>query len=319
MSEQLKLDLEEFNMANIDDIDTSKLDFGNDLMVADPEPEPEPQPEPQPEPEPEPEPQPEPTAEPKPEPQQEQTRDDIRVPKSRLDDEISKRRTAEQEVANLREFIARLAKQPQQEQAQPQQEFDEAAKIKAEYDALIEGDTEKALAIRREISEYQRRTLLQEMQMQTQTVDTRVRDDIAFNARLDEIVSNFPVFNEASEQFNPRLAQMAVRIGDAYVAQQGMTRTQALERTIIDLQEAGILTPAQAQQQVEPLVAAQEQAPKPSDPGLERKVAAINKQPPSTNAGSSRGSTETVKINPATMSQDEWEALPDSIKNQFLA
>ncbi|MBD3815246.1 MAG: hypothetical protein IE913_02065 [Halothiobacillus sp.] len=339
MSTQTELDLNDFNMANIDEIDTSKLDFGNDL-----EPKAEESAEPAPaqtadepvEPtvaEPEPTPAGEEPAEStqvdESAPKADAPRDDIRVPKSRLDDEIAKRRQAEQEAANLREFISRLTKQQAAQQGQPQQEeqsaFDEAAKIKAEYDALIEGDTEKALAIRREISEHQRRVLLQEVQMQSQGIDARMRDDLAFNERLQTVVATFPVFNEASEQFNPNLAQMAVRMGDAYVAQHGMTRTQALERTVMDLVEAGVLTPAQARQteQAAPALAPTPMsAPAPAqkqDPGLERKVAAINKQPPSTNAGSSRGTTDNVKVNPATMTQDEWESLPDSIKSQFLA
>jgi len=297
---------------DIDEFDTSNLDFGNDfgkqeeLDLDNPNEEP-PAEEP-------------PAEEPleldddpedvDPElPADEPAAKDIRIPKSRLDGEIAKRRKAEDEARQLKEFIQRLtAPAAPTKPEEPQVSIDDL--IKAEHEALIEGDMDKALNIRKQAMEMERQTYSREVMTQVQSVDSNIKDELMFNQRLSQVVTEYPLFDETSESYDENLARAALQLGNSYVAQ-GYSRAQALDMTIETLSPALKLvgTPKPAA----PAAPAKAAAPR----NLDAKIRTAKTQPPRTSGSGSNRSEDPV-ISPNQMSVDEWEALPDSARAKFL-
>lgn len=296
---------------DIDNLDTSSLDFGDEL-IEEIEDTPQDIDTPPAEDEPEEleehaeEDEPEPT-DVEPEEDEPAPKKDIRIPKSRLDGEIAKRRKAEDEARQLKEFIQRLTAPSVNEPAakkEPEVSVDDL--IRAEHEALIEGDLDKALTIRKQAQELERQQYSRQVMEQVQSVDSNIKDELMFNQRLSQVVQEFPVFDETSEVYNENIARAALQLGNSYVAQ-GHSRTDALNLTLETLAPA-----IQAMNAPKP-----QAAPQAQTRNLDAKLKAAKSQPPRTGGnGSNRADDPT--INPTKIDVDEWENLPQSVRDKFL-
>jgi hypothetical protein len=244
---------------------------------------------------------------PPPAPQQEQRQPSPMIPKSRLDEEIEKRRKLEEELKLARTFVEQTLQQRQVQQQQPQQPQQQqpspeeivTALYKKEYDALLDGDTEAALNFRRQADNLRTEIIRQQTFMEAQTVVNGNFEQTAFNQRLSQVVEQYPVFLETSADYDPQLAQMALNIGNSFKAQ-GMNSITALEKTLEMLQPLlqAKYTPA-APIQPQPTV----------QRSMQTNVQAAAAQPPATHRAGS--APQRSRIDVSTMTIEDFEKLSD--------
>lgn len=308
-----------------EDEDQQLLDFGNDLGAepADPEQEPviaEATPSPEPEtaskeepvakevPEvPAEEPQPAETPTPEAEtsiPEPEKPRNPM-IPRARFDEVNQRYRQTRQELDELR---ARLnAREAQPAPAKPSIDLD--AK-EAEYmDAVLDGDREKALSIRREIREAEMQSVPQPTQ-NTPTV-SEIKAALKFDETVAEMNKLYPVFDPQSDDHDADLTDEAVVLSQGF-QRRGMAPDAALRKAVKyvveanGIEAAGVepvaLTDAKAQQ---PTAAAKPALPAKA---VQNKLQTANKQPPKPASIVEREPSVDVD----SMSLEEFEALPES-------
>lgn len=234
------------------------------------------------------------------------------IPKSRLDEEIEKRRKLEEELKLARSFVEQTMQQRQapQQQQEPQPTPDDIlnALYKREYDALLDGDTAAAMQFRRQADSLRTEMIRQQTLQEAQSVVHGNFEQTAFNQRLSQVVEQYPVFLETSDDYDPQLAQMALTMGNAFKAQ-GMNSVAALEKTLETLKpilDARYAPPAQTPA-----------APPAPIKNVAAKVAASRAQPPATqNAGSTQRAA--AKVDVMSMTVEDFEKLPQDEINKLL-
>jgi primosomal protein N'' len=263
-------------------------------------------------PEPAPEPVPETTDEvPEPEPEPEPEVDAAQakmIPKARLDEVISQRKQLAAEVERLRQELA--ARQTQPEPTAPVvPEYDFAAKEKEYMEAVLDGDTDKALAIRNDIRQAEFQAIQQQVAQSVPRADeaaAAVQQQLANQAALQEVNTAFPVFDPDSDSFDVDLTEEAVAIAKGFIQFRGLDYASAIRKaaeqvaTLNGITRAGAAAPEPAKAK-----------PAPDPKAVAAKLEAANRQPPTAPAQQVAG--EDV-IDPMSMSEDEFMRLPASVK-----
>ena len=291
-----------------DDTDLSTLDRGDN--VGEPEPEPAPVDAPETEVAEEPEveeevaEEEEPEAEPEPEPEEEPKKK-ILIPKSRLDDEIAKRRKLEADLAELQK------KHQQVETTQAQDEAFEAATKEANAllrqanEAVLDGELDKAAELQQQalvkMSMANKATRAQEVD--TDAIYSQIEAKLELKHTIKDIYANYPEFNHESESADPELIERAVMYEKMY-AEMGHTPAEAVRRAVEDTLK--ILAP----EKLAPKAAPAAKKPARDTSNLAPKIDAAKKAPPRPQTTSAEEPTLDVR----TLSDDEWDALPESTK-----
>lgn len=240
----------------------------------------------------------------------------IMIPKTRLDDEIAKRRKLEQRIAEIeKEQAQRAAEQtaPAESEVDP---IDRANELLMQAnEAILDGDLKKAAQLQAEALKgvYRKPEPVNEQQYDPQQITEQVRSQLLVEQTVESIYNNFPVFNPDNEGYDSELVERAVLYERAYI-DAGHPPHVAVQRAADDalrVLRADLLSSG------EPAPAA---APKP-DPVAERankgrndlkkKVEMAGKQPPEV-AGS--GGKDEPVIDILQLSDDEFDALPESTR-----
>lgn len=171
---------------------------------------------------------------------------DVRIPKSRFDEQVAKERErAEAAERRLAEIEARLnAQQPKEEQKPDPvaaKVEDLESKIEALQDKrdgfLVDGNTEKAAEARREIRalekelrEVERATLREEAeQIAARRLDTQTAEQL-IDTVVTKLESDFPVLNKASEDFDPRMVNFVLAEQQRLITELKLPPHEALQR-----------------------------------------------------------------------------------------
>jgi hypothetical protein len=243
------------------------------------------------------------------------------IPKSRLDEEIDKRRRLEDERnkaiedRRLMEEFVRTTMERNVAQRQPQQpqvpkEDPIEALYKQEIEALMDGDTAAALQLRRQADDIKAQQYMQYAMQQAQQTTTGAmtanNEEYIFQTKLAKVTSENPFFDESSDQYDSGLTNMALTIGKGLL-NEGVPKTQILDRVM------EVMTPVLTMRQ---------QPAQPSHPpapiqSVQQKVAAARAQPPATqNSGSS--SRSPAKHDVMSMTVEDFERLPQDEINRLL-
>jgi len=258
-------------------------------------------------PEPAPEPVPETTDEtPEPEPELDSAQSKM-IPKARLDEVINQRKQLAAEVERLRQELATRQTQPEPA-APPVPEYDFASKEKEYMEAVLDGDTDKALAIRNDIRQAEFQAIQQQVAQSVPRADeaaAAVQQQLSNQAALQEVNNAFPVFDPDSANFDVDLTEEAVAIAKGYIQFRGLDYPTAIRKaaeqvaTLNGIARAGT-TPPPAKPK-----------PAPDPKTVAAKIEAANRQPPTAPAQQVAG--EDV-IDPMSMSDDEFIRLPASVR-----
>ena len=315
MPEDNKEDLQFAAMPGADKLEEAEgLDMnfglGEEPVVAEAEQEEEvaleePVAEPEPETELEEEPEAEPEAELEEEPEEgpETSAKKPMVPKSRLDEVLAKQKALQKQLDDMK------AAQVESPDAPSEYAFSEK---EVEYqNLLLDGESQKAAALRAEIRAAERAQLEYELtQKMTQTM-TQNQQMTALQQAAADLESGFPVFDQSSDQYNAEYTQEVVDLRDAFIIKGDNAVTALAKAAKFVIREYGLddsyePTPALASTNKR---AVDEVAKKRAE--VSRKLKAAESQPPELSGESSANRGERM-LDISVMSEEEFNALPEA-------
>lgn len=227
------------------------------------------------------------------------------VPKSRLDEVLSKQKALQKQLDDMKAAQVVAESAPE--------EYDFATK-EVEYQTLVlDGEAEKAAALRQEMRKAEREQMAFEMRQEmTQTVNQN-QQATALQTAANDLEATFPVFDQNSESYNAEYTQEVIDLRDAFITQ-GLGAVEALGKAAnfvvksYDLVESGDEASALSGSKA-PAKRADEVAKKRAE--VSRKLRAADAQPPEL-PGESSANRGEKGLDVASMSEDEFNALPEA-------
>ena len=228
------------------------------------------------------------------------------VPKSRLDEVLAKQKALQKQLDDM--------KAAQEVQENAPDDYDFAAK-EVEYQTLVlDGESDKAAALRQEMRKAEREQLAFEMRQEmTQTV-AQSQQATALQSAAADLEANFPVFDQNSEVYNAEYTQEVIELRDAFMTQ-GFGAVDALSKAAnfviksYDLAETTSDTESALASTKAPTGNADEVAKKRAQ--VSKKLKAAEAQPPELPGESSANRGEKT-LDVASMTEEEFAALPEA-------
>jgi hypothetical protein len=289
------------------------LDFSEALepeAKAEPEPTPEPEPveaeaieevEAKAEPEPEPEPEPQQMAQVDPAPEKKAPM----IPKSRLDAALQKQKALQKQLDDL--------KRSQEEVTIDKPVEYDFAKKELEYqELLLDGEAEKAAALRQEMRAAEYSSLVYEIQ---QNINSKVDNQVHVTQEQQNlaneavrIAEQYPALDQNSETFNQEATEEVIELRDAFI-EKGYDAVISLNKAVNYVVKTHNIKPGVDEIQKSHNKQVDEVSKKRAE--VQKKLEAAEAQPPEM-AGESSASRGEKTINPATLTDEEFAALPES-------
>jgi hypothetical protein len=235
-----------------------------------------------------------------------------RIPKDRFDDVNNKRKAAEEEAEKLRKQLEALQTQ-NEEPAEPA--YDYAAKDKEAVDAILEGDTERYDAIQEEIRTSLRNEILDEARKIARQEGGNVREELTFEETGAKIEQNYPEFSDESENYNEEARKELLELYVGYARAGNYTKAQALERAAEKTARIYGIKPVGQREEEGGLADKADNVVNMRQPDVKKKTKAANSQPPEMQS-KARGVNEEPRIDFSSMSDEEFEALPEDTKRR---
>ena len=243
---------------------------------------------------------------PEPEPVEEAPKKAKMVPKSRLDEVLAKQKALQKQLDDM--------KAAQEVQENAPDDYDFAAK-EVEYQTLVlDGESDKAAALRQEMRKAEKEQMAFEMRQEmTQTV-AQSQQATALQTAAADLEANFPVFDQNSEVYNAEYTQEVIELRDAFMTQ-GFGAVDALSKAanfVIksnDLAETTSDTESALASTKAPTGNADEVAKKRAQ--VSKKLKAAEAQPPELPGESSANRGEKT-LDVASMTEEEFAALPEA-------
>ncbi|RDE25131.1 hypothetical protein DV711_06130 [Motiliproteus coralliicola] len=221
---------------------------------------------------------------------------------------MAKRRLLEEQVKQLQAEAAERAQEPAIDPEKAQAEFDQL--MAKANDLVLEGETAEAAKVQREAYKLLQPTAPTEP---APTVDAaQIREQVMQQIKVDDLVAaakrDYPALDRDSESYNEAIEQRTASLERMYYAE-GYTASQSVEKALADVVKLYDLAPVSETEVPEtPPV----QPKRDTSPDVRGSVAAANAQPPEPAAGVSTSAERPNQIDVATLSQDEFDALPES-------
>jgi hypothetical protein len=234
---------------------------------------------------------------------------EIRVKKA-----LQQRDAERQRVAELEERLKLLEQQskPQEQPPQGKTEFDQLnERLEALYeqaeDARADGNTKEAARLQREIDAANRRIVTLEAGYIAAQTTTRASEDARFDAMVDVIEAKFPELKKGHDEYDvERVRELNFDI-TAY-EKAGMSPTQALHRAVTRMFGEDPFAPQAPKPEVK-------EKPAPKKPNVEKAVNVQKKTPPDASERGVNRDDSNIRVD--ELSEDEFEALPESKKRQL--
>ena len=225
------------------------------------------------------------------------------VPKSRLDEVLAKQKALQKQLDDL------MAAKEQVENAPDQYDF---AEKEVEYQNLVlDGESQKAAALRAEIRQAERAQLEYELSQKMEQKVTQNQQMTALQQAASDLEANFPVFDRSSSEYSEEYTQEVIDLRDAFIVK-GENAVAALSKAAkYVIKEYGLDSSSGA-----PSLATQA-APKQADEvakkraEVSRKLKAAASQPPELPGESSAARGERA-ADLSNMTEDEFNALPEA-------
>ena len=222
------------------------------------------------------------------------------VPKSRLDEVLAKQKALQKQLDDLQTAKIETVKEAP--------EYDFAAK-EAEYQQFVlDGESEKAIALRTEIRNAEKQQIMFEVQQTTTQNIQQSTEAQSLQAKATELEAQYPIFDVNSAEHDPDLLKEALDLRDAFMIQ-GYDGAYALEKavnTTLTLQKPELLQTEAPK--VDPKVA--ELNKKKQTAKVSAKIEASQQQPPAMKGeGAAQRGDKPVDLN--KLSEKEFNALPE--------
>jgi hypothetical protein len=221
-----------------------------------------------------------------------------RIPKKRFDQVNERMKLAEQKLA---EMEAKLAEQKAEPEA-PAYDFD--AKEQQYAELVIDGEIEKARELRAEIRAAEKAEFMKDIQIPD--VANVANTQYAFNQKVAELNAEFSEFNPESPSYDQVLVDEVLG-RQQYFLSQGHSAASALDKAAREVAKLNDIV-GLSQVQVE-------ETPPPAKPpakkaDIKKKAKQAQQQPPVMEEGGQNDATPNI----IDMSDDEFDALPESTK-----
>lgn len=226
------------------------------------------------------------------------------IPKSRFDEVNNKKNELAEQLLEAQSLIEALRAKPAAPTAQPAV-FDEDAQEQAYIDALLDGNADKAKAIRREINTYLREQVAQQVEErgnQRQAVAT-------LQQASAQAVADFPYLDTDD---GAEALELIIASRDAKIAR-GMTPAEALRTAV------ATIAPRFAPETASPPLGVAAKEPfkdTRTAAALARGAADSNLQPPSVQAGVGNRATAS-RVNVSEMTEEQFESLSPAEKKRL--
>lgn len=225
------------------------------------------------------------------------------VPKSRLDEVLAKQKALQKQLDEQ--------KQKKTEILEEAPEYDFNSK-EGEYQQLVlDGESDKASALRNEIRTAERQQMMFEVQQQMGQTVQQSQEVMNLQAAAKEIESSYPVLDENSSDYNEDLQKEVIDLRDAFVVQ-GYDAGDALRKAAnytLAAKAPELLVPSEVQvPHISPDL--KEVAQKKKQANVTKKLEAATSQPPELQ-GESNADRGEATLDVKTLSDDEFSALPE--------
>lgn len=228
------------------------------------------------------------------------------VPKSRLDEVLAKQKALQKQLDDMK------AAQEVAENAPEEYDFDSK---EVEYQQLLlDGEAEKAAALRQAMRKAEREQIAYEMRQEmTQTV-AQNQQATALQTAANELEANFPVFDQNSDVYNAEYTQEVIDLRDAFITQ-GFGAVEALGKAAnfvvksYDLVDASPATSTLGADTAPAARQADEVAKKRAQ--VSKKLKAAEAQPPEL-PGESSANRGEKPLDISSMTEDEFNSLPEA-------
>lgn len=215
------------------------------------------------------------------------------IPKSRFDEVLAKQRALQKKLEEATNPVDTI------EQA-PEYEF-EAKEVEYQQHVL-NGDTEKAAALRAEIRNAERQQMMYEVQNRMGQSVQQSTELVALQNKAAELATKYSVLDETHADFNKEVTQEVLDLRDAFVTQ-GYTGADALDKAAKYVMAPFDKPAAPAVDPVKTKVAEQKKIA-----NTNKKLQTAESQPPTMKSGKQKAEK---KVDISLLSSDEFEALPD--------
>lgn len=224
------------------------------------------------------------------------------VPKARLDEVLAKQKALQKQLDEIN------AANEKAEEAPESYDFD--AKEVEYQNMVLDGETEKAVALRREIRKAEREQLEYEMRQEMSQTVNQDRQMTALQQAASAMEDAYPVFDRNSDDFNEDMTNEVVELRDAFIMK-GYEAVDALSKAVkyvvkdhdLDQPQESAPSLAGKAQKTDELAKKRAQ--------VSKKLKAADAQPPELPGESS--STHGEKgIDLSTMTEEEFDALPEA-------
>ena len=224
------------------------------------------------------------------------------VPKARLDEVLAKQKALQKQLDEIN------AANEKAEEAPESYDFD--AKEVEYQNMVLDGETEKAVALRREIRKAERDTLEYEMRQEMSQTVNQDRQMTALQQAANAMEDAYPVFNRNSDDFNEDMTNEVVELRDAFMMK-GYEAVDALSKAVKyvvkdhDLDQVQESAPSLAGKAQKSDELAKKRAQ------VSKKLKAADAQPPQLPGESSSNHGEKA-LDLSTMTEEEFDALPEA-------
>ena len=224
------------------------------------------------------------------------------VPKARLDEVLAKQKALQKQLDEIN------AANEKAEEAPESYDFD--AKEVEYQNMVLDGETEKAVALRREIRKAERDTLEYEMRQEMSQTVNQDRQMTALQQAANAMEDAYPVFNRDSDDYNEDITNEVVELRDAFIMK-GYEAVDALSKAVKyvvkdhDLDQAQESAPSLAGKAQKSDELAKKRAQ------VSKKLKAAEAQPPELPGESSSMHGERA-MDLSAMTEEEFAALPEA-------
>lgn len=236
------------------------------------------------------------------------------VPYSRFKDVVDQKNTAQARITELEAKLAAPPAAPAAPAAAPAKADKVADLVAARAplytqveEARLDGETALAATLQQQIDDLNAEILLEKSTAVSKQAVAIDRETQQYEALIDSLEATYPQFRSDAPEYDRALIVDINETSEAFEAK-GLSPTAAMQRTLKIF--AGRLNPAAPSA---PAAApAAPAAPAAAKPDVAKSVAALKGQPADlSTAGANK---DDVKINPATLSDEEYDNLPESTR-----
>lgn len=223
------------------------------------------------------------------------------VPKARLDEVLQKQKALQKQLDDMK-----AAQVPAEDAPE---EYDFSAK-ELEYQTMVlDGEAEKAAALRADIRKAERVQIEYEMtQRMTDTVSNNQQAS-ALQQAASTLEAEFPIFNAKSDEYDETLTQEVIDLRDAFIIK-GDNPVAALSRAAkFVISENGLVDDTPTLSTAAAKAATDEVSKKRAE--VSRKLKVADSQPPEM-TGEGAAVRGEAALDVASLSEEEFNALPEA-------